>query len=201
MRWSHCAEVLPVDTLNRLGAGLLRRAVMNQGSTLDEGNARLWNRPCNNSLLAYGLLKASVMKSHGSHSQGLLLISNDKSERHRVRTALTGIGLSSRTLTTASTAHEALGTLAKTRPRLVIIDDSISDLDGPFLLQALHQHSSEALVLYLTTHHTAELERAVRQLGVLYYTEKPLDLSLLKSVLGAVFTSGRTSRPTFCRVS
>jgi DNA-binding response OmpR family regulator len=73
------------------------------------------------------------------------------------------------------------------RPQLIVLDDSTTNLDGPDLLRALHQHASEVLVVYLTISHTLELERVVRQSGVLYYTEKPPDSSLLTKLLTAVF--------------
>jgi DNA-binding NarL/FixJ family response regulator len=75
------------------------------------------------------------------------------------------------------------------RPSLVVLDDSITDMTAQDLLRALRQHDPEVLVVYLATHHTAELERTVRQLGVLYYTEKPLDPFLFAKVLGSVFAS------------
>src|SRR5262249_20175051 len=92
-------------------------------------------------------------------------------------------------LTTVRTGDEGLAALTKRRIRLVVLDDSISDVDGPGLLRALHQQVPEALVIYLTSPHTLELERAVRQLGVLYYTEKPPDSRLFEKVLATVFAA------------
>ena len=104
-----------------------------------------------------------------------------------MHTCLSSIGIAPSALTTVRNGDEGLAALTKGRPRLVVLDDSMSDLDGPGLLCALHQRVPEALVVYLTSHHTLELERAVRQLGVLYYTEKPPDSSLFTKVLATVF--------------
>lgn len=93
--------------------------------------------------------------------------------------------------------------VAKIRPRLVILDDSTTDLDGPVVLHALRQNDPAALIVYLTVLHSPELERTVRQSGVLYYTEKPPDSSLLSKLLTAVFapllqqaTVSHSSQPT-----
>lgn len=79
--------------------------------------------------------------------------------------------------------------VARIRPRLVILDDSTTDLDGLGLLHALRQSNLTLLVVYLTVFHSPELERTVRQSGVLYYTEKPPDSALLVKLLAAVFAA------------
>jgi DNA-binding NarL/FixJ family response regulator len=89
---------------------------------------------------------------------------------------------------------EWLTAVQRVRPRLIILDDSLPDLEGPGELRALRHRAPEALVVYLATHHTLELERAVRQSGALYYTEKPPDLSLLAKVFAAVFASELEAR-------
>jgi len=119
--------------------------------------------------------------------KGILLVSHDKDLRRQVHACLSSVGIATSALTTARNGDECLTALAKGRPRLIVLDDSISDLDGRGLLRALHQRVPEALVIYLTTHHTLELERAVRQLGVLYYTEKPPDSLSFEKVLATVF--------------
>jgi DNA-binding NarL/FixJ family response regulator len=85
--------------------------------------------------------------------------------------------------------HEGIAAAARLRPSLVVVDDKVNDLSAQDLLRALHQHAPEVLVVYLASHHTAELECTVRQFGVLYYTAKPLDTVLFAKVLGAVFAA------------
>jgi hypothetical protein len=41
----------------------------------------------------------------------------------------------------------------------------------------------------MTTHHTLELERKVRQLGVLYYTEKPPEPAVMERVVATALAS------------
>ena len=81
--------------------------------------------------------------------------------------------------------------LANQRPRLVILDDQLADTRALDLLPHLGRVSPKLLIVYLATCHTLELEREVRQLGVLYYTEKPPDLEVLKRILGTTFAGAR----------
>lgn len=123
-----------------------------------------------------------------------MLVSNDRNLRRQFRACLSDIGVAAGALTKVRNGKDCLTALAKERPRLVVLDDSITDWDGPDLLRALHQRDPEMLVIYLTALHTPELEREVRQSGTLYYTEKPLDLLLLGRVLSAVFGSSGEPR-------
>jgi DNA-binding NarL/FixJ family response regulator len=67
------------------------------------------------------------------------------------------------------------------------------------LISTVHQRFAEVLVVYLATQHAPELERAVRQLGVLYYTEKPPDSDVLHRLISAAFAPVQTqSQPTLC---
>ncbi|MBI3799945.1 MAG: response regulator [Deltaproteobacteria bacterium] len=135
------------------------------------------------------------MRPRGVPLKGILLVSHDKDLRRQVHACLSAVGIAPSALTTVRNGDEGLAAVTKGRPRLVVLDDSISHLDGPGLLRTLHQQVPEALVVYLTTQHTLELERAVRQLGVLYYTEKPPDALLFEKVLATVFaTTDKTMR-------
>ena len=127
------------------------------------------------------------MRPPGAFLRGVLLVSPDKDLRRQVHACLSAAGIAANALTTVKNGEEGLAALARVRPRLIVLDDSITDLDGPGLLHALHQHAPEVLIVYLTTRHTLELERVVRQSGVLYYTEKPSDPLLLAKVLASVF--------------
>ena len=127
------------------------------------------------------------MKPRGTPVKRILLISPDRELRRRLHACLSSAGIATTTLTTVRNGNEGLAALSRMRPRLIVLDDSTTNLDGPGLLGALHQHAPEVLVVYLTVSHTLELERAVRQSGVLYYTEKPPDSLLLTKLLAAVF--------------
>ncbi|MBI3300473.1 MAG: response regulator [Deltaproteobacteria bacterium] len=136
------------------------------------------------------------MRVQGAAARGLVLVSNDRHLRRQFRLCLSDLGIAAGALTTVKNGHECLTALARIRPRLVVLDDSVADPDGLTLLHLLHQRDPEVLIVYLTIHHTLELEREVRQNGVLYYTEKPPDSFLIGKVLGSIFTPpGGTSVP------
>jgi hypothetical protein len=74
---------------------------------------------------------------------------------------------------------------------MILFDDSVLAQGGPTFLERLHQSAPRALVVYIANHHTAELERVVRQLGVLYYTAKPPEDFLLQRVLASALQRSR----------
>ena len=116
----------------------------------------------------------------------VLLVSSDKPLRGQLRAWLVHEGLAGNSLFAVATGHACQTVVSQMRPRVTVIDDAITDTDGPILLRTLRQQLPDALVVYLATHHTPELEREVRQLGVLYYTEKPPDEDSLRKVLVSV---------------
>lgn len=119
----------------------------------------------------------------------VLLVSGDSQLRHQLRDHLSALGLSARALVSARTVPACLTAVSQTRPRLLIFDDGIATQNPRDLFRIVRQCNPEVLVVYLATHHTAELERAVRQLGVLYYTEKPPDPQLFGKILSSALVS------------
>ena len=77
-----------------------------------------------------------------------------------------------------------------------MLDDGVSPGNGLEWLTMLRRRLPEVLVIYVAEQHSLELERAVRQLGVLYYTGKPPDALLLSQVLmsalPSLFEAGRS---------
>ena len=116
----------------------------------------------------------------------VLLISPDKRLRGQLRACLIHEGIAGNNLFAVETSHACQTLVSQIRPRVLVIDDAITDTDGSTLLRTLRQQLPDSLVVYLATHHTPELEREIRQLGVLYYTEKPPDEGSLRKVLSTV---------------
>jgi DNA-binding response OmpR family regulator len=114
-----------------------------------------------------------------------LLVSQDKRLKRQVQDCLTASGFPV-TLVTSTADHPVrVPDATKTLPHIIVFDDSLPLQEGPTRLDALQQYAPHAFVVYITDHHTPELERAVRQLGVLYYTAKPPDDLPLQRVLTA----------------
>lgn len=136
-----------------------------------------------NQSMAYRLHPQARVKGKKAVTHSLLLLSRDKELRRQLQTSLIMAGLHASVLVTARNERQCFKALGETRPHLLVFDDDAREIDGMAFLRSLHQKAPETQVVYLTAHHTAERERAVRQLGVLYYTEKPPDSLLLSRLL------------------
>lgn len=106
-----------------------------------------------------------------------------------MRMYLPTLGLAANGLTIIQNEPEWQAVLHRGRPRLIVLDDHISPGNGPQLLSALRRRLAEVLTIYLAERHSIELERAVRRLGVLYYTAKPPDWGTLGRVLASVLST------------
>ena len=68
---------------------------------------------------------------------------------------------------------------------LLILDDAVQRGSGPVLLYRIRTAHPQLRIVYVASHHNAELEREVRQIGVLYYTAKPLGQRELASLIAS----------------
>jgi DNA-binding response OmpR family regulator len=137
--------------------------------------------------------------NNSQSSQSLLLVSGDNELERQVACTLTCAGVPCATLTTVACGHDAFGALVRGKPRLVVLDDELPDTTGLAFLHKLRQEGVKTLIVYVTAHHTLELEKMVRQLGVLYYTEKPPDPLVIRRITAAVFLPPRKGRrPDLC---
>lgn len=134
-----------------------------------------------------------LMRSQKSSPRTVLLMSHDKRLKRQLQACLAVIGLPATLLSSTHKNADHLLPFTKTPPHLILLDDSEPVHEGPALLEKLHQSAPQALIVYIASHHTPELERAVRQRGVLYYTEKPPEDVLLQRVLASAL---RRSSPT-----
>ena len=122
-------------------------------------------------------------KKKNASSKSLLLVSGDDELKRQITGVLSLAHLSLTLLTTVTCGQDALKILARERPHLVILDDDLPDATGLDLLRSLHHNGIKTLVVYMAAHHVLDLEKAVRQLGVLYYTEKPPDPGAIKVII------------------
>ena len=185
--------MVPKDTLSAMIHRVLPQlaAVEQRTSTLDTVDLlfvpmmKRWHLSCTS---AYRMRSLKTSRSR------VLLVSNDKRLKRRVQACLTAIGLPTTLLMESHNDEDYLRALPKPLPQLIVLDDSTVQV-GPALLEALHEYAPHCLIVYITSHHTAELERTVRQCGVLYYTENPPDAIVLQQVLAsALRRSVRTGK-------
>ena len=126
--------------------------------------------------------------------QFVLIISRDRTVQKVVKECLSANGIPAKTCITIRDPHTEIHEFHPLRPRLVILDDGIGQTVGIELIRLLHRRTPETLIIYLATHHTFVLERSVRQLGVLYYAEKPLDAAVLRRLTKAAMFSDHLKR-------
>ena len=58
---------------------------------------------------------------------------------------------------------------------VLILDDEVQRASGPVMLYRLRSQYPQLRIVYVAHQHSPELELEVRQIGVLYYTSKPID--------------------------
>jgi len=116
--------------------------------------------------------------------KGLLLVSRDNRLKEQIKEALRTAGVRPFCVEIARQGQECLARLKGRKGCFIVIDDDLPDMTGIDLLHALRANDREALIVYVATQHNLELERQVRQLGVLYYTAKPPEHSELVRIFG-----------------
>lgn len=119
----------------------------------------------------------------------LMLASKDKALQRQIREYLSTGRMPSNSFILVRNESEWQKALGDERPRLVMLDDGVSLGNGVAWLAALRRRLPEVLVIYVAEQHSLELEKTVRQLGVLYYTGKPPDSLLLSQVLTSALPS------------
>ena len=134
------------------------------------------------------------MRSQKIHPRTVLLVSHDKRLKRQLQACLAAIGLPTTVLSSIHKSATLVLPLTKTTPHLILLDDSLLTQEGPALVEKLHQSVPQALIVYIASHHTPELERTVRQLGVLYYTENPPEDLLLQRVVASALQRASQTR-------
>jgi two-component system OmpR family response regulator len=102
----------------------------------------------------------------------VLVVEDDASIRDLIRVRLTAAGYD---VHTARTGLEAVGRLAELRPRAVVLDINMPEMDGFGFLGTLQRNNIKAPVLVLTARHAAEDVRRAIKLGAKDYLTKPFN--------------------------
>lgn len=84
---------------------------------------------------------------------------------------------------TAYNGRKALQMVEKERPDLVLLDIKMPGMDGIEVLRKIKGVKKETAVIMLTAYGTLETARKAMKLGAYDYVTKPVDHSLLKSLM------------------
>jgi DNA-binding NtrC family response regulator len=108
------------------------------------------------------------------HAKTLLVLSRDVELVERVRRAAQVILEKPEPIVVAS-ATACLAALERRQPALLVFDDAVQRGSGPVLLHRIRRSHPELRIVYVAAHHSPDLEIVVRQIGVLFYTSKPIN--------------------------
>jgi two-component system NtrC family response regulator len=121
-------------------------------------------------------------------SETILIVDDEKNMRFVVQRALTGAGY---TVVEASSGEEALVSVEKETPDLVLLDQRMSGIDGLATLVELKKLQPEITVIMLTAHGSVSDAVEAMKAGAIDYLTKPFDVEELKlAVEKAIRISG-----------
>ncbi len=83
----------------------------------------------------------------------------------------------------SNTGKDALRKVRQKRFDLVLLDVFLPDIRGSELIPHLKEIWHATNIVAMTEYNSRELELEVRQKGIIYYMEKPVDTEILKSIL------------------
>ncbi len=87
--------------------------------------------------------------------------------------------------------------LTSFKPELVIIDDDMLHPDSPLVLQIVKHINENVSVIFLTSDPGIELGRRITQLGVQFYTHKPIEANELCEAVFSIIKKLKKQRLTF----
>ncbi|MGZ8939370.1 MAG: sigma-54-dependent transcriptional regulator, partial [Limisphaerales bacterium] len=118
----------------------------------------------------------------------LLLVDDEADVQYSFRRILDSSEIE---LTTASSGEEALTTIPRLKPDLVIMDVRMGGLTGLETLRKLRQIDSKVPVIMMTAYGTTQTAIEAMKLGAYDYLLKPFDVPKLKEI---VFTALKAAR-------
>jgi DNA-binding NtrC family response regulator len=94
------------------------------------------------------------------------------------------------TLLTASSAHEGLRLISEVRPDVVLLDLALPDLPGLETFRRIRRLDARIPVIFITGHGTTDTAIEAMRLGAFDYLLKPLELGVLRQLIGRAFEIG-----------
>lgn len=96
------------------------------------------------------------------------------------------LALSGHDCVTAVNARQAIESVAKHNPEIVITDFCLPDGDGFDVTRHVCQNAPQTPVILVTADHWPGMEEEAREAGASAYLRKPLSLGVLKNAIDSV---------------
>lgn len=125
------------------------------------------------------------MRDPQTDSCDILVVDDDPYIRATVSAILEDTGYS---VATAENALEAAHAIARTPPRVVLLDIRMPGLDGPQLARDLRARNVQSKILVMTAARNAQ--RYARELQADGYIEKPFEIEELQAAVKRLFPPG-----------
>ena len=119
-------------------------------------------------------------------STAILIIDDDKLIRWSLSTVLGRAGYHMRE---AATGIEGLAAIETSAPDLVLLDITLTDMDGFAVLKRIRHNHPELPVLTMTADATPETSRRAHDFGVRGHLEKPCDSAVLLTAVSKALQS------------
>src|SRR5688500_8064205 len=104
---------------------------------------------------------------------GVLVIDDDRSVVHLIRTALRGLEVET---FAEATAEEGLATLRRQKPDALLLDIMLPEVSGLDLFRQVREIDERVPVIFITAGGESESAIEAMSLGALDYLLKPLDV-------------------------
>jgi len=122
----------------------------------------------------------------------ILVVDRDESAGESLARRFRGRGLAAYA---AASGREALRQAQVRAPTLAIVDVRLHDMAGVELARWLRRYDPETAVVMMTSDLRPVVEVKARQVGIVYYAHKPLDLDRLDAITAQAFAHALGIRP------
>lgn len=93
-----------------------------------------------------------------------------------------------------TSGKEAVQVFAKEYYDMILMEVFLPDMKGDELISRIKEFSPEAKIVAMTGRNSRELEKRIRERGILYYMVKPLETENLKALLEHVSNKAGRSK-------
>ena len=116
----------------------------------------------------------------------VFVIDDEDSVRNSLDALLNAVGYDTQSFATAADFLDALAETDPQRPRCLLLDLELPDMNGLDLLSELNSRNESMPIIVMTGHGDEELESTAMQRNAVAYFQKPFDTSQLLDVLSGV---------------